>query len=156
MPAMYVETSVVSYLVARPSNDVRVAAAQVATIDWWESRRPAFDVYASELVNAEASRGDPAAANRRLESIADLPMLDLNEQARELARALLREGAVPSSGEVDAYHIAVAAVHGMEYLLTWNCTHIANAARRPAIEAVCRRHGCEPPIICTPSELMED
>jgi hypothetical protein len=96
MPAMYVETSVVSYLVARPSNDVRVAAAQVATIDWWESRRPAFDVYASELVNAEASRGDPAAANRRLESIADLPMLDLNEQARELARALLREGAVPA------------------------------------------------------------
>lgn len=156
MPAVYIETTIVSYLVARPSSDVRVAAAQVAAVDWWETRRRGFDVYVSELVAAEAGRGDPSPAHRRLQAITGIPRLELNDQARELARGLLRDGAVPGSAEVDAYHIAIAAVNGMDYLLTWNCVHIANAARRSAIEAVCRRHGCEPPVICTPAELMED
>lgn len=156
MPRVYIETTVISYLVARPSNDVRVAAAQVATVDWWETRRRMFDVHVSEFVLAESGRGDPGAAHERLEAISGIPRLEVTEAARELTRGLLQQGAVPVSAEVDAYHIATAATNGMDYLLTWNCTHIANAARRSSIEAVCRRHGYEPPIICTPAELMED
>lgn len=156
MASVYIETSVISYLVARPSSDVRVAAAQVATIDWWETRKGSFDTYISELVVAEAERGDPSAARQRLDAIGDLDRLEVTSSVRSLAQALLNEGAVPGSAEVDAYHIATAAANGMDYLLTWNCTHIANAARRASIEATCQRHGYVPPVICTPTELMED
>lgn len=156
MATVYIETSVISYLIARASSDVRVAAAQVATMEWWETRKPTFDAYVSELVVAEAERGDSTAASERLAAIGDLPRLHVTTAARGLARALLEDGAVPHSAEVDAYHIATAVVNGMDYLLTWNCTHIANAARRASIEAACERHGYVPPIICTPTELMED
>jgi hypothetical protein len=99
-PKVYVETTIPSYLAAPLSNDLRVAANQSITIEWWQTRRPSFDLYISEFV-------------------------------------------------------AVAAVNGIDYLLTWNCTHLANAVMRPKIEEVCRKQGFEPPIICTPQELME-
>jgi len=155
-PSVYIETSIVSYLTARPSNDIRAMANQNSTIEWWEGRRQDFEVFVSEFVVVEASGGDPEAAERRLSAINDLAELEVTEDARELARWLISEGSIPEQAEVDAFHISVAAVNGMEYLLSWNCKHIANAAIRPKIEAVCRRHGYEPPIICTPQELMEE
>ena len=154
-PKAYIETSIVSYLTANPSKDVRSAANQSVTVEWWESRRSAFDLFVSEFVLAEAALGDPDAARRRLEAIEDLPRLETNEAARLLEKSLIVEGPIPTRAEIDAFHIAVATVNGMEYLLTWNCVHIANAAMRPKIERVCREHGYEPPIICTPQELME-
>ncbi|MFZ4441692.1 MAG: type II toxin-antitoxin system VapC family toxin [Syntrophales bacterium] len=155
-PTVYIETSIPSYLTARLSNDLRVAANQNTTIEWWEARRPSFELFISEFVTAEAILGDSAAAQKRLETIADLPKLSVTDAVRTLAKALISENAIPPKAEVDAYHIAVAAVNGVEYLLTWNCVHIANALMRPKIEEVCRRQGFEPPIICTPQELMED
>ncbi len=152
---VYLETSTISYLTARPSNDLRSMANQNTTIEWWEYRRPKFEIYISEFVVAESSQGHPEAAARRLAAIEDIPALDVTEGVRQLGRALVAEGPVPEGAEIDAYHIAVAAVNGMDYLLTWNCKHIANAVMRPQIEAVCRNHGFEPPIICTPQELME-
>ncbi len=154
-PKVYIETSIISYLTARLSNDLRVAANQSITIEWWETRRPHFELFVSELVTAEAHRGTPDLAQRRLNAIGPLPKLDVTEEVRELARNLVSEGPIPDVAEMDAYHIAVAAVNGMEYLLTWNCTHIANAVMRPRIEEICRQEGFEPPIICTPQELME-
>ena len=154
-PRIYVETSVVSYLVSGPSTDVRVAANQVITIEWWDERRPAFDPYVSEFVLAEAVLGDPMASRLRLDAIKGIPLLEATEEVRRLGDALLTEGPIPALAEIDAYHIAIAAVNGMDYLLTWNCTHIANAAMRSDIETVCRNHGYEPPTICTPQELME-
>lgn len=155
-PKVYIETSIVSYLTARPSNDVRVVANQNTTIEWWETRRSSFELFISEFVIAEASLGNPEAAKKRLEAIAGLPELSTANEVRMLANALISEGAIPTKAEVDAFHIAVAAVNGLEYLLTWNCAHIANALMRPRIEAVCRQQGVEPPIICTPQELMEE
>lgn len=128
---------------------------QNATIEWWETRKPFFEVYISEFVIIESSQGNPEAAERRLFAIKDIPGLDVTEEASELARALIQEGPIPEKAQIDAFHIAVATVNGMEYLLTWNCTHIANAIMRPKLESVCRNHGYEPPIICTPLELME-
>ncbi len=152
---VYVETSVISYLTARPSNDLRAMANQSTTIEWWETRRPSYSVFASDLVISEASRGHPEASHRRLASIADLPLLQISEDVRALAQALIESHALPEKAETDAYHVAIAAVNGVAYLLTWNCTHIANAHTRPKIENTCRTLGYEPPIICTPLELME-
>ena len=154
-PKVYIESSMLSYLAARLSNDLRVAANQSTTIEWWETRRPHFDLFVSELVAAEACLGDPEFAQRRLDAIESLPKLAVTEAVRELAKNLVFGGPIPDTAEMDAYHIAVAAVNGMDYLLTWNCTHIANAALRPRIEEICFQQGFEPPIICTPQELME-
>lgn len=152
---VYVETSVFSYLTARLSNDLRAMANQNTTAEWWETRRPNYSVFASDLVISEASRGHPEAAQRRLAAIADLPLLQVSENVRALAQALIESHVLPEKAEADAYHVAIAAVNGVAYLLTWNRTHIANAHTRPKIETTCRALGYEPPVICTPLELME-
>ena len=152
---VYIETSVVSYLSARPSNDIRAAACQNITADWWDNRRADFELYVSEFVVVEASRGNEEAAARCLSIIEGIAELRVTEDTRNLAEALIKDCSLPLKAEIDAFHVAVAAVNGINYLLTWNCMHIANAVMRPRIEAVCRRHVFEPPIICTPSELLE-
>lgn len=154
-PRVYIETSIPSYLAARPSNDIRAMANQNTTIEWWENRRSEFEVFVSEFVIAESSRGHHEASTRRIAALKGIPELDVTEEVKELAKILIVEGPIPEQAEIDAYHIAVATVNGMDYLLTWNCTHIANAVMRPKVEEVCRRHGYEPPTICTPQELME-
>jgi len=152
---VYVETSVISYLTARPNNDIRAMANQNVTIEWWETQRLNFDLFISEFVVAEASTGDPDAVERRLAAIADIMELQATEEVRVLGKELIRRNALPANA-VDAYHVAIATVNGVEYLLTWNRTHIANAHTRPRIEAACRALGHEPPIICTPQELTEE
>jgi hypothetical protein len=107
------------------------------------------------VVVAEAAQGPAEAAERRTSVLADIPELEITETVRELGTVLVSEGPIPAGAEIDAFHIAVAAVNGMDYLLTWNCKHIANAAMRPKVEAVCRGHEVEPPTICTPQELIE-
>jgi predicted nucleic acid-binding protein len=153
---VYIETSVISYLTARPSNDIRAMANQNVTIEWWETQRSNYDVFISEFVIAEASLGHPDAIIRRIEAISDIMALQATEEVRTLGQELIRRHALPTNAEIDAYHVAIATVNGMEYLLTWNCTHIANAHTRPKIEATCRALGYEPPIICTPQELTEE
>jgi len=153
---VYIETSVISYLTARPSNDIRAMVNQNVTIDWWETQRSNYDIFISEFVVAEVSLGHPDAINRRLEVIADIMVLQATEDVRVLGQELIRCHALPATAEIDAYHVAIATVNGIEFLLTWNCTHIANARSRPKIEATCRALGYEPPIICTPLELTEE
>jgi hypothetical protein len=131
-------------------------ANQNTTIEWWERRRSKFEVFISEFVIAELTQGDAEASARRMAAVEGMPELAVTKEVQELAKALIADGPIPKRAEIDAYHIAVAAVNGMDYLLTWNCSHIANAVMRSRIEAVCRRHGYEPPTICTPQELMED
>lgn len=119
-----------------------------------ERWREDFDLFVSEVVVREAKGGDPEAASRRTELIAHLPLLELSDHVTRLAAALIKKDAVPLQSSADAVHIAVAAVHGVDYLLTWNMAHILNAERRPLIERVCRAEGLEPPVLCTPAELM--
>jgi predicted nucleic acid-binding protein len=155
LPKTYLETSVISYLTARPSRDQIAAAHQQLTRDWWERRRTRFDIYVSELVMQEAGRGDPAAALARLESIAGYPVLVIEPSAQALADSILRAAVLPSKAAADALHIALAAVNGMNFLVTWNCTHIANGFVLQSVNTLCRAAGFEPPIVCTPQELME-
>lgn len=156
MPSVYIETTVISYLVARISSDLVTAAHQQITLDWWASRRRAFTLYVSELVHQEASSGNQEAAEQRHEVLRDLPSLALTPHVRDLAARLLRDAVVPASSAADAVHIAVAAVHGIDYLLTWNLRHIANAQMKWRIERTCLAAGYIAPVVCTPEQLMED
>ena len=155
-PTVYIETTIISYLTARASKDLVQRAHQQMTRTWWRTRRSEFELYVSPLVLQEAAAGDPGRARRRLALLEVLPVLGPTADAINLSRILIARGAIPKKAEVDALHIAIAAVNGMEYLLTWNCAHIANARMRNKIEAVCRTESYEPPVLCTPEELMED
>lgn len=150
---LYLETSIVSYLTARPSHDLIRAAHQQITRDWWDTRT-SFDLYISQFVLDEARAGDEEAAGRRLSALREAALLELTPEAGRLAREILGHGGMPAKAYVDAVHVALAAVHGLDYLLTWNCSHIANAAMRGKIDSICRSTGFEPPVICTPVELV--
>ena len=154
-PKTYIETTVVSYLTCSPSQDLVLAAHQQITKEWWQSRTR-FDLYVSEIVIQEAGGGDQEAASLRLNALEGISILKLTPKSRDLAQKLLTKGPLPKKAALDALHIAIAVVNGMDFILTWNCTHIANAAMRHMIEAVCRSLGYEPPVICTPEELMEE
>jgi hypothetical protein len=154
--SIYLETTIVSYLTARPSRDLVQRAHQQLTRRWWRTRRSQFDLYVSPPVLQEAAGGDFLRARKRLTVHKEIPVLDATFDAMRLAEALAGAGVVPRQAVVDATHIAIATVHGMDYLLTWNCAHIANAAMRTRIETICRDQGYEPVVLCTPEELMED
>jgi len=151
---VYIETSFISYLTSRPSRDLIIAAHQQITQVWWEDRREQFEIYISQLVYEEASKGDSEAAKSRIEIISDLPILELNENINNLANNFIQSDIIPHKYVEDAFHISIATIHGMDYLLTWNCKHIANATIRTEIERLCRENGYINPIICTPEELM--
>jgi len=152
---VYVETTVVSYLTARPSRDIVIAGHQQVTYEWWSTCLERFDIVASQLVVQEASAGNQEAARERLRLLDTMALLETTEDALTLARDLVNSGAVSQESVEDALHIAVAVTNGVEYLVTWNCKHLANATMRARIEAVCRSAGYEPTIICTPEELLE-
>ena len=154
-PMAYIETSVVSYLTARPSRDVVVAAYQEVTRERWRDAPDRFHLVASELVVAESGADDANAASARLEVLDSVTLLNVSQDAEELTRDLVDLGAVPSEAAADAAHIAIAVTNGADCLVTRNFRHIANAAMRSRIERACRQAGYEPPVICTPNELME-
>src|ERR1700681_44353 len=137
MERVYIETTFVSYLTARPSRDLIVAGHQQITHDWWDTRRGDYELCVSQLVLQEARDGDSQAAQERLDLLATMTLLEIREEAVELAEELVRAGALATKAGNDALHIAVATIHRVPYLLTWNCRHKANATMRSQIESVC-------------------
>lgn len=154
-PKTYLETSVISYLAARPSANALSREHQAITHEWWERRRHLFDLYTSEIVVAEIARGNTSAAEARIAYVKPLEILHLTDEASELSHRILSSAALPPKATADALHIAIATVNAMELLLTWNCRHIANAMTLRRILAICQEMGLEPPIVCTPEEAME-
>jgi len=152
-PKVYVETSVISYLTARPARDVVVLAHQQLTREWWNLARQEYELFSSEIVYAEAEKGDPDAARARLDVLRETQQLAATTAAEELVPVLLRATGLPVKALADMSHIALATVHGMQFLLTWNCKHIANANVLRVIARTCRERGYELPVICTPEEL---
>lgn len=156
-PKVYIETSVISYLVARRNQrDLLVAANQELTQEWWERRRTSFELYVSAVVLAEASRGNETFAAARTAVARELMLVETSQRAIDLGDALVASAGLPPNAYEDALHIAIAATTAMDYLLTWNCKHIANAVIIPRVNRVVRSFGLEPPLIYTPQELMED
>ena len=154
MGKVYIETSIVSYLTARPSSNLIAAAWQKETIDWWESEKYRFDLYISEVVIEEAGRGNPDAASRRLSALDGLEILKINKEIVALSKILIQDGGIPKKALDDALHVAIASVHAIDFLLTWNCRHINNAEMKPKIRNIIEAHGFQSPEIATPIELM--
>lgn len=156
MPTLYVETSIVSYLQSRPSGQVVAAARQLLTHKWWTTERSNYELVTSQYVLDEAADGDSAVARRRLEALKGIPTLPMDAAILDVAEEILRKAILPRSASVDALHIATVAHHQVDYLLTWNCTHIANARILPKVFEVLDSAGLTRPIICTPEELLTD
>lgn len=154
-PTVYIETSVISYLTAKPSRDLIIAAHQQITIDWWETALTKFDAFVSPVILEEVSRGDSEASRLRLETISSFPVLEINPDVFNLAELYFSRLDIPDKARADAYHIALASWHGLDYLVSWNCTHIANGRVRMMIEEINSAQGIRTPVICTPEELME-
>lgn len=154
-PTVYLETTIFGYLAMRVSGVLRIAANQQTTREWWDKHRQEFELFVSRFVVDECSDGDPAAAQERLVYLEGISLLQTADDVNALAESLLAGVPLPKKSTIDALHISVAAVNGIEYLLTWNCKHIANPSLRPRIEQLCREQGYEPPVICTPQELLE-
>lgn len=152
---VYIETTFVSYLTGWPSHNVVIAAHQQITREWWNTRRESYELCVAEPVLEEAAQGDPQAAQDRLDVLSRMTLLRSSAEATALAKALIEAGALPANAADDALHLAIAAVNRIQYLLTWNCRHLANATTRPIIESVCAAKGFKAPMICTPEELME-
>ena len=154
MASVYVETSVIGYLASRPGADIIFAANQLMTLEWWNDHRSRFELFASQAVVDECSAGDPTAARERLVFLDGIPVLAVNAMTRNLAQELIRRVGLPAKAAVDAVHIATAALNKIDYLLTWNCRHIANPAFRRKIENVLGDAGLRSPVICTPQEIL--
>lgn len=156
MPTLYIETSIVSYLRQRPSTQVVTAARQVLTHQWWNYERTNYELVTSRYVIDEASDGDPKLAEERLESLDEIPLLSADPDVEIIANENMARAILPPKAVFDALHIAITAHHRIEYLLTWNCRHIANAKILPRIHAVLNDLSVPIPIICTPEEMVED
>ena len=152
--SVYLEPSFISMLTSRPSAFVTTAGMQRFSILWWEKYRRDFRLVVSDLVYDEISRGDPDAATRRIQIIENIPVLDMNEKVRRLADEIIRRNGIPRKAIGDAGHVACAAVHGIDYILTWNCRHIANEFKKPRIERLIRENNYKPPILTTPQTLL--
>jgi hypothetical protein len=155
-PTVYIETTIPSLLTARPSRDVEIAGQQIATREWWNTRRHAFDLYVSADVLDEAERGDAEAAQLRLGVIGECKVLAATEEAQSLTKRILATGLIPPRAATDAANIGLAAAHGMDFLLTWNCRYIHNSFIERRLAGICLAAGFTLPVLCTPRELMSN
>ena len=154
-PTVYIETSVISYLTAQVSRDLVVAAHQQVTAEWWEQALPAFEPFISPVVLEEIGRGDPDAAKKRMKAVSAFQVLEVAPEVRDLAEHYFAAIDLPEKARADAYHLALAVRHGMDYLVTWNCTHIAGGKVKLIVQRVNAGRALATPIICMPEELME-
>jgi len=152
MQSIYLETSIIGYLASRTSSDLVTAGNQTLTRDWWDNHREHFELFVSEAVIAECGAGDPTAANERAVFLSDLPILEITLECKMIAAEITKKASLPE--KADALHIAVSALNGIDYLLTWNCKYIANPSLRRIIEGVLSDANIVPPVICTPQEMI--
>ena len=150
---IYIESTIPSYVVARPARDLLQAARQQTSKDWWELKRHQHELFTSQIVLAEISSGETEMAKQRLETLAGIPVRRVNEQAENLTLEILGSGLLPADADRDAGHIALATVYEMDILLSWNCRHIANAAIQARLRKLAAKSGLTLPVLCTPDEL---
>ena len=155
MQTVYIETTIPSYLGAQPSSQLRIAADQQATHAWWNRDRVRFRLYTSIFTLNEAGRGDPKAAARRLDFLRDIPELNLPSELPRIEGDIIRLFQLPARAVLDASHLALAVLHRIDFLLTWNCAHLANAAVQKELMEYCMYHGLHVPIVCTPEALTQ-
>ena len=153
---IFVETTIPSYLVARPARDVVQMARQHITREWWEHGRVGHELFTSQIVLDEASAGDPALARARLELLAPLALLEISEPVLVFARQIIDAGILPPGADRDAAHVATATVHRLDALLSLNFRHLVNVSIQSRLRRLALRAAYDLPAICTPEELMEN
>ncbi len=154
-PRVYIETSIISYLTARPSRDLMVHTNQMLAKEWWDERRKEFDVFVSEPVLNEIEKGDAQMAKLRMAAVKGVSVLRLNSEARELADEIISHRILPPRAAVDILHISIASVYKMDFLLSLNCRHIANAIIYKRVSKICSDLGYDPPMVCTVHQIMD-
>lgn len=154
-PKVYIETSIISYLTARRSTDLVVLTNQLLTIEWWENHRTRFDTFVSEPVINEIEKGNAQMAKLRLDAVREIRVLVLTDEAGELAEHIISKRVLPPHASVDILHISIASVYKMDFLLSLNCRHIANAVIYKRISNICTSLGYKPPTVCTPLQMLE-
>lgn len=154
MASIYLETSIIGYLASRPGTDIVFAANRLMTLEWWQNHRTAFELFISQAVVDECSADDPLAAHERHVYLDGIPVLMIHTETESLAREIMQHVGLPAKAAIDAIHIATAALNKIDYLLTWNCKHIANPAFRHRIEDALEDAGLRSPVICTPQEIL--
>ena len=152
---VYIESTIVSYLTAKPSRDLIVAAHQQLTQEWWDLIRPQVDCFISPFVIQEISAGNEEAANKRIEFVRDIPILEINQEIQKLAQTYFDSLDIPEKARLDASHLAVAVWHEVDYLLSWNCKHIVSGRVKKMLENINSQLNIKTPVLCTPEELME-
>jgi len=152
---VYIESTVISYYAASRTRDLILAAHQEITHEWWDGVLPALDPYISQIVFDEVSRGDAHAAQRRLTVVSKFKVLEMTADVASLADAYFDALSIPQKARNDSFHLALAVYHGMDYLVSWNCTHISSGRVRNVVSRINDQRGYQTPIICTPEELME-
>ena len=150
---IYIESTIPSYVVARPARDLLQAARQQLTIDGWDLKRAKHELFTSQVVLDEITNGEAAMAQQRLDVMAEIRLVDLTDEANALTKEILASGLLPADADRDAAHIALATVHEMDILLSWNCRHIANAAIQARLRRLAEKSGYALPVLCTPDEL---
>jgi len=153
---VYIETTIVSYLTGKPSRNLIIAAKQEITRSWWENEKENYELFVSEFVMKEAVLGDISASDLRMQKLQNIPLIVTEDKVLELGKAILEAGLIPQTYSDDAMHISVASVNGIDYLLTWNCKHIANANIKKKLMKLITGMGYAMPIICTPDELIKE
>ena len=156
MQTVYIETSIISYLRARNSLQITSVAKQIVTRRWWEEERHNYQLVISQYVLDEVSAGNPTLAAERLACLNDVPVLESPPAVAVMADRLLASALLPAKARLDALHICTAAFHRLDYLLTWNCAHIANARTLPRIRNILSELGYDLPVVCTPEEMIDD
>lgn len=156
MQTVYIETSIISYLTAKPSKNLIAAARRQRTWEWWENCRQDYTLFTSNLVIAEASQGDAQRSQKRLHALREIERLAINAACEELAEKLIAHSPIPDNAQDDALHVAIASCHAVNFLITWNFRHLANAHLIPKVRTIVEDAGYRFPHICTPEELMGD
>jgi predicted nucleic acid-binding protein len=154
-PTVYIETTVISYLTAKPSRDLLIAAHQQVTHEWWEKALSHLEVFVSPIVLEEILKGDEQAAKLRFERVSSFPLLEVLPEVRDLAESYFSAIEIPEKARGDSYHLALATWHGMDFMVSWNCTHIVRGRVKRIVEEINATYGIRTPIVCTPEELME-
>ena len=154
-PSVYIETTIFGHLTSRLPSDIVVAGQMLITRHWWNESRSDFEIFISELVLQEISQGAPSAAAERLEMIKSIPSTPIVDAAESLAAVLIAQHGLPEKAKFDALHLAICATNDIDYLLTWNCRHLANATRQKTMSEICKQSGYNMPVICTPEQLKE-
>lgn len=153
---IYIESTIPSYFVARPARDILQAARQQLTRDWWDIERAKHELFTSQVVLDEIASGEAAMARQRLAVVTGITLLRSTDEAEALTQRILASGLLPTDADRDAAHIALATVHEMDILLSWNCRHIANAAIQARLRRLAEKLGFALPVLCTPEELTGD